>query len=343
MQARDLVFLIFLVYGLAIQAQQYPAPGQCTGDCANIQDISIIQSDDGTYYRFAAHSGIQIAKSKSLIGPWKTQSLPALPAWFTYTSLMPNILDTWSPDVHKVGNTYYMFYSVENFGTGTFGLKKDNQYKYANIAMATSKSLEPGTWKNMGLLGVPGLGPSYTRIGPSVLVDGSHIYMSFGSYAWGIYGISLQNPPLRVSGDAATMLTADEAVPGSRTNRTEGSYLYKRNGFYYLFYSAGNCCPGSAKSPDAAYKIKVCRADAVDGPYFAQNATPCLDGEGGTLLLPSHDNVLAPGSCSVFEDPTHGTVLIYQYMDRHIGMGEPMIRMGWNSLVFENDWPVLKG
>lgn len=341
-----LSFLIFCFYGVvvtAIHKQSYPKPGPCIGDCIDIQDISIIQDATGKYYRFAGHHGIEIATAPSLAGPWKNSSTPAFPTWSTeLAGLVPLLKDFWAPDVRKIGDTYYLFFTAEDFGTGIFGFGNFASAQYGVTFVATSKSLDGGTWTIRNKLDIPLNGPQYTRFDTSLLVEGDDIYMSFGSYSWGMFGIPMKSPPLQVLNQSVTMLVADDAVPGPQRNRSEGSYLFKHDDFYYIFYASGDCCPGIRGVPGSEYKIEYCRAHAVQGPYFSREGRSCLDGEGGTLLLPSHgDSVYAPGSPSVFHDPTHGLVLVYQYMDPHVHLGERHIRMGWNPLRFEDGWPVL--
>ncbi|KAB8437445.1 hypothetical protein FH972_025123 [Carpinus fangiana] len=345
-QWRFVVLLVGVFLGSA-RAAEYPDPGQCTGDCIYVQDFSIIRSDNGTYYRFAGHHGIEVATAPTLTGPWKNSSQPAFPRWQTeQKSLVPKLQDMWAPDVRKLGDTYYMFFTAENFGTAMYGYGNLASAKYGVTMVATSKTLEPGSWKIQGSLDIPINGPRYTRFDTSILVEGNDIFMSFGSYSWGLYGISLQSPPLKLAEDKkVTELVADEWIPGKSNNhnRTEGSYLYKHDDFYYIFYASGDCCAGIRDVAGSEYKIEYCRAKTVKGPYYRRDGGSCLDGNGGTLLLPSHGKgVYAPGSPSIIDDPTHGTVLLYQYMDPRIGLAMPHIIMGWNPLAFEDGWPVLQ-
>jgi arabinan endo-1,5-alpha-L-arabinosidase len=348
------IALLVLLAGLfnVTAALKYPAPGPCKGVCRNIQDFSIIQDDNGKYYRFSGHHGIEIATSDSLIGPW-TNSTPAFPCWRSCLKhLKPQLQDLWAPDVRKIGDTYYLFFTIEDFGTDIYGAGNVASAKYGQTVVATSKSLRGGTWTVRNTLNIPLRGPEYTRFDTSLLIDDNSIYMSFGSYSWGLFGIRMKSPPLQVLSQTTTMLVADEPAPALQgpQNKTEGSYLYKHNGFYYIFYASGDCCltlrngpPDSGYQPGAEYKIKYCRGRAVHGPYYAKDGTNCRSGQGGTKLLATHgDSVFSPGSPSIFHDPKHGLVMIYQYMNpATTGLSEDNILMGWNPLSFEDDWPVL--
>ncbi|KAF0721822.1 hypothetical protein Ae201684P_015926 [Aphanomyces euteiches] len=49
----------------------------------------------------------------------------------------------WAPDVTKVGDTYYLYYSVNAFGN-----------KNSAIGVATSKTMDVGSWTNLGSTGI---------------------------------------------------------------------------------------------------------------------------------------------------------------------------------------------
>lgn len=348
--ARLVGTLIGLLVSLLVaqaRAQNYPDPGACTGQCKFLQDMSVIISDNGTYYRFAGHYGIQIATAPALTGPWKNSSSPAFPVWRSSLAyLKESLKDLWAPDVRKIGDTYYLFFAAENFGTGLYGAGNEPSAHYGETVVATSKSLDGGTWEVQNILDIPIHGPQYTRFDSSLLVEGDDIYLSFGSYSWGMFGMSMQSPPVQVLNQTVTELVADVQVPpaplNSAVNKSESSYLFKNNGFYYLFYASGDCCAGNVLAPGAEYKIMYCRAQAVTGPYYARDGSSCLRSTHGTVLLASHGkSVYAPGAPCILDDPTLGLVMIYQYMNPRVGYGEINLLMGWNPLSFPGDWPVL--
>lgn len=64
-------------------------------------------------------------------------------------------------------------------------------------------------------------------------------YLNWGSYGYGIYGIEMENPPLKAkSGAKPVMMLVDVKWPMARDNpnRTEGPFVYNRGDYYYLFY-----------------------------------------------------------------------------------------------------------
>ena len=171
--------------------------------------------------------------------------------------------------------------------------------------------------------------------------------MTFGSYASAMVGLPMRGPPLEAqSGVQPKLLVADDYTPGptgaAANNRSEGSFLWKQDGRFYLFYSDGNCCAGKVATDAEVYKIKYCTAEAALGPYKDRNGTSCLAGDGGDLLMMSHGEVRAPGSVSIVDDVELGIVMVYQYQNASGMLGQEGITFGWNYLGFDaNGTPVL--
>jgi arabinan endo-1,5-alpha-L-arabinosidase len=43
----------------------------------------------------------------------------------------------------------------------------------------------------------------------------------------------------------------------------EGSYIIKKDGYYYYFGSVGTCCEGK----NSTYRVVVGRSESITGPY----------------------------------------------------------------------------
>ncbi|GIS82966.1 MAG: hypothetical protein CM1200mP15_15980 [Dehalococcoidia bacterium] len=52
----------------------------------------------------------------------------------------------------------------------------------------------------------------------------------------------------------------------------EAPYLYKNDGYYYLFANWGACCSGI----DSTYNLRVGRSDDIWGPYLIRMGKICL-------------------------------------------------------------------
>ncbi|KAE8349592.1 putative arabinan endo-1,5-alpha-L-arabinosidase A [Aspergillus coremiiformis] len=306
----------------AAAAYGYANPGSCSGAC-NIHDPALIRRDDGTYFRFSTGNLISFATSSSIEGPWTPRG-SVLPA---DGSRIPNSgsKDPWAPDVHKVGNLYHVYYSVSAFGT-----------QDSSIGLASSRTMEPGTWTDNGAIGVTSRnGKQYNAIDANLLVDGHNKYMTFGSFWQDIFQVTLTPDAKR-----ATSAAVNVAFDPAGTHAVEGPYLFKYNNLYYLFYSWGSCCHYDTQrpAPGQEYKIKVCRSNSPRGNFVDANGVPCTQG-GGTVVLESHDNVYGPGGQGVYDDPTHGPVLYYHYVDTNIGYADGQKLFGWNTLDFSSGWP----
>ena len=169
----SLQFLITLLIPLLLHLVGYVAayadPLPCTGICDDTHDPSLIRrSSDGTYYRFATGGGIDIHTAPSIQGPWVSAGV-VLPNGSSIDNAGAD--DAWAPDVHNIGDTYYCYYAVSTFGT-----------QESVIGVATSKTMEVGTWKDHGSTGLQSVnGSDYNCIDPAFhRADGTK-YMTFGS------------------------------------------------------------------------------------------------------------------------------------------------------------------
>lgn len=244
-------------------ARAYVNPIECTsGICNNAHDPALIRRDDGTYFRFStggSNSGaIPIHTAKAINGPW-TAAGTVLPKGSNINRYNgAKKFDLWAPDVSKVGDTYYLYYSMSQ----AFGVNN------STIGVATSKTLETGSWTDLGESGVSSTAgkSNYNAIDGNLVFDGANYYLSFGSFWSDLYTVKMTNPPTKVASGATSQQIA--FIP-SGTHAQEASYVYKYGSYYYLFFSTGQCCDYVNKpAPKGTeYKIQACRSSAVAGPY----------------------------------------------------------------------------
>ena len=96
--------------------------------------------------------------------------------------------------------------------------------------------------------------------------DDGQKYIFFGSYYGGIAARELSADGLQSNPDPESQVQI--TIP----NRYEGAEVVFRDGYWYLFVSATNCCNG----PLTGYSVFVGRSVNVLGPY--------VDREGVSLL-----------------------------------------------------------
>ncbi|RLN66283.1 hypothetical protein BBJ28_00013917 [Nothophytophthora sp. Chile5] len=280
---------------VASVVNSYAIPKLCTGTCTNAHDPSIIRRDDGTYFRFSTGGKIAIHTAPALTGPWTYQGA-AIPDGSSIDLTGKD--DLWAPDVHKVGDTYYLYYSVSSFGS-----------QNSAIGLARSSTMDVGTWSDRGTTGiVSNANKPYNAIDPNLIeVDGTY-YLNFGSYWQGIYQAPMRNPPIMPNVSPYQLgFTGDYEV-------LEGAFMFHYGSYYYLFMSKGQCCGFDTSRPAAGkeYRILACRSTSPTSGFVDKDGNDCRDG-GGTIVRASQGYYYGPGGQGVYDDPTYGPVLYYHY------------------------------
>jgi len=115
-------------------------------------------------------------------------------------------------------------------------------------------------------------------------------------------------------------LTADGAtITGAQTlvaidNKYEGPEVVYRDGFYYLFLSATNCCNGAL----TGYSVFVGRSTSPLGPFVDQQGNLLTDAQaGGTPFLTMNGNRwVGTGHNTVFQDEAGQWWTIYHAVDQ---------------------------
>ncbi|PLB35230.1 arabinan endo-1,5-alpha-L-arabinosidase [Aspergillus candidus] len=301
----------------------YPAPGACTGPC-NVHDPALIRREDGTYFRFSTGNKISYASAPAVEGPW-TALGSVLPDGSIID--LEGRDDLWAPDIALVNDAYHLYYTVSTFGT-----------QASAIGLATSPSMDPGSWTDHGATGVSSSeGSPYNAIDANLLIDGQTPYMTFGSFWTDLFQVPMNADATLSAGEPYNVAFEPEG-----THPLEGPFLFKFGDWNYLFFMWGVCCGYDGAMPPAGqeYKVKVCRSEKVDGGFVDSDGIPCTEG-GGTVVLESHDTVYGPGGLGVYDDPTLGPIMYYHYVDTDIGYADGQKLFGWNALDFSSGWPVL--
>ncbi|KAI4666940.1 uncharacterized protein J4E88_010361 [Alternaria novae-zelandiae] len=315
----------------------YPDPEPCRGNCSWIHDPSVIY-ENNKYWRFSTSGNIAIASAPSLGGPWEYEG--ALLQNGTSIQVHPD-QDIWAPSVMKRGDTFYCHYSVSRIGL-----------QNSSIGVATSQSLEPGSWQDHGDIGLP-LSDKYNLIDPFVFQETPKdpIYFTFGSFWDDIFQVELfpHDDLMAFGGWAEQNNRINNMVRNSTYGATvaEGAIMWKEKDYYYMFYSVGMCCntpetPGGLAPEGQVYHVVVCRSEVPTGPFYDQKGKSCLEENGGTTILASHGDVYAPGGQGVMVNPEDGrTVLYYHYVRPSVGYAADQFFFGYNYLDWEDGWPVV--
>lgn len=288
-------------------------PGVVSGDTI-VHDPSMLKLSDGRYYIYAT-TGVVTSTDRTKFSN-AGAIFSSMPSWVR--SYNPDN-QLWAPDVSFHGGKYLMYYTASRFATNT-----------SAIALASSSTGKPGSWKDQGIVYTSKSSDDYNAIDGNLVVDGNgKWWLAFGSFWSGIKLIQLDpGTGKQLSGNTARYSLASRPSPGA----VEAPFIQQANGWYYLFVSFDACCKGASST----YKIAVGRARSVTGPYLDRAGVDMRNG-GGTVIQSGLGSMHGPGGQSVFRDGD-GDILVYHYYDDR---GDA--RLGINRLGYDSSaWPVVQ-
>lgn len=196
--------------------------------------------------------------------------------------------------------------------------------------------MDNASWTDHGAVITSVNGSAYNAIDPNLIHTDGRYYLNFGSFWTDIFQFSMTSPPTETIGNATSL-----AFNSSGTHAEEGSYMQQVGRYYYLFWSAGQCCNlgTDPPPPGGEYHIMVCRSEDPTHGFIDQDGVDCING-GGTLVLPSHDQVYAPGGEGLFHDHKEGWIMYYHYLlPSDLNDGDTLL--GVNKVDFSSGWPVV--
>jgi arabinan endo-1,5-alpha-L-arabinosidase len=254
-------------------------------------------------------------------------AFPTKPSW------LKSDAGVWAPDVVYRNGQYRMYYTASDTKAGG-----------SAIGLATSSS-PTGPWTDTGTPVVPpGVNPDNGQgrweFDPEVISAKGHDYLYFGSYNGGIFVRQL-------SADGRTSIASTEKRIAI-DNRYEGTYIVKRDGWYYFFGSATNCCNGSL----TGYSVFTARSRSPLGPFVDKDGVAITASRvGGTPVLGQNGNRwVGTGHNAVITDYSGQDWIVYHAVDRT----DPYYSGGTNAtytkrpalmdpLDWRGGWPVVRG
>ncbi|BAV08697.1 arabinan endo-1,5-alpha-L-arabinosidase [Filimonas lacunae] len=239
----------------------------------------VMIKQDSVYYLFCTGKGISVWASTDRLH-WKKQN-PVFDSLPWGVKAVPGFVNhIWAPDISYHNGLYYLYYSVSAFGKNT-----------SCIGVATNPTLHANDanyhWTDHGKVveSIPGR-DLWNAIDPNLSVDDKgQPWLVFGSFWNGIKLVKLDSSRLQLSQPQQWYSVASRkrecvADTAAGNGAIEAPFIYKKNGYYYLFVSFDFCCRGEKST----YKMMVGRSAQITGPYLDKNNTPMLQG-GGTLVL----------------------------------------------------------
>jgi len=322
------------------------ADGALVESCADPAVIHGATPDDTSWYMYCTTDPLNSADRDPsggfnfrLIPTFRSDDLVSWSyvgdAFATRPTWVADDAGLWAPDVQFFNGQYYLYYTASWTDLPGGG---------SAIGVATSSS-PTGPWLDSGGPVVEPHAPPCCADAKRWVFDASIIaddsgqrYIFYGSYFGGI---------------AARPLSADglSSVPGSQTqiditNRYEGAYVVRHDGFYYLFASATDCCRG----PLTGYSVFVGRSANPLGPYLDREGASFLAGRvGGTPVLSMNGNRwVGTGHNAVITDFAGQDWIFYHAIDRNdpyfagaVGFTKRPVLL--DRLDWVDGWPTTRG
>jgi arabinan endo-1,5-alpha-L-arabinosidase len=319
--------LLLLLFILQVQIQAQ-APSLIP-----VHDPVIIQQDS-TWYIFCTGQGISVWSSTDRLS-WKKESpvFSTPPVW-ALNSIPGFKGHIWAPDISYYNGVYYLYYAVSAFGKNT-----------SAIGLATNKTLNPASpyykWQDHGqvIQSVPGR-DMWNAIDPNLIIDSAGTpWLSFGSFWNGIKLVRLNPEGTAPAGPQEWYTIAarprDPATPDSSAGNAaiEAPFIFKKNGYYYLFVSWDYCC----RAEKSTYKVVVGRSKKLAGPYYDKAGTD-MRLNGGTLLLEGDKDWYGAGHNAVYSSDGKEFIVFHAYDAHDKGRSKLRIKL----LYWDRDaWPVI--
>ncbi len=305
-----LLLLSFLSYSAGLMAENtYTNP---VVDYS-LPDPSVIKGDDGYYYLYATEDirNLPIHRSKDLVN-WELVGTAFTDE--TRPDFEPKG-GLWAPDINKIGDKYVLYYSMSVWGgEWTCGI---------GCAVADTPA---GKFKDCGMMFRSNGINVQNSIDPFYIEDGGKKYLFWGSFH-GIYGIELSDDGLKVKEGAKPVQVAGDAY--------EGTYIHKRDGYYYLFASIGRCCEGIKST----YTTVVGRSDKLFGPYFDKQGRSMSDNHHEVLIQKNESFVGTGHNSEIVTDKAGDDWMFYHAVKVSDPDGRVLML---DKIVWEDDWPSVK-
>jgi len=280
----------------------------------SLPDPTIIKAKDGYFYVYATENikNVPIYKSKNLVD-WE----------FTGTAFTNESRPSfepkggiWAPDINYIDKSYVLYYSMSVWGGE----------QTCGLGVATADTPE-GPFTDCGKMFRSNEIKVRNSIDPFFINDKGRNYLFWGSFH-GIYATELSKDGLKLKDPDKLIKIAGSAF--------EGTYIYKRNGYYYLFASIGRCCEGVKSS----YELVVGRSKNLMGPYVNKDRKSMLE-NGYSLVITHNDRFVGNGHCSeIVKDDAGKYWILYHGIDVNNPKGRVLMldQIQWDK----EGWPYIE-
>ena len=289
-------------------------------------DPTVIRTEEG-FYLYATQTNsywIPIYFSKDLVN-WEFKRSAFRNATKPKPDVLPGGGAFWAPEIRYINGKYVLYFSWAKWGDGSISY----------TAVATSDSPVGDFLNAKPLLITDDFGSNC--IDQFYYEEDGKKYMFVGSFN-GIYVTELTDDGLSVKRGADGKPVLKKQVCG---RAFEGTNIYKKGKYYYLFASINNCCPNNGM--DSKYKVVVGRSENLLGPYVDRKGKDMLDNswelvfedDGETFFGPGHNSIIIP------DDAGTDWMIYHSYVKENGAVGG---RLGMlDRIVWSADgWPTIK-
>jgi arabinan endo-1,5-alpha-L-arabinosidase len=114
----------------------------------------------------------------------------------------------------------------------------------------------------------------------------------------------------------------------------EGSYVFRHEGYWYLFASLDECCSDDRST----YHVVVGRSRNITGPFVDKKGIPMIEGGGSLVIQATTPRWREPGHNSALHDET-GDYFVFHATPGRISGITGGARLFISTIVWENGWP----
>jgi beta-xylosidase len=278
-------------------------------------DPYVLLASDGMYYMYGTGGGAKdgfSAYSSSNLKEWKYEGQ----VYKGNTADSWALANFWAPEVYEYQGKYYMLFSAD--------WKYNPTHELENFRIGVSVADSPtGPFKELN--NAPIFDPGYPIIDANLLFEGDRVYLYYSrccykhpvdsdvadwareqemfeeiEESW-VYGVEISPDLDTVAGEPVLLLRPPEtaenddfgwesrSVTSGEVNRrwTEGSFIFKHDGTYYMMYSA-NFFGGEH------YAVGYATSDSPLGPFTKAKNNPVLEKnteKGGVVSGTGHNSI----------------------------------------------------
>ena len=297
----------------------------------------VMAFEDSTYYIYSTGMGIQQMTSRDG-KTWTVRHQPVMsviPQWTR--DYVPGFRHhVWAPDVIQWHGRWWLAYSCSTFGKNG-----------SAIGLLSTRKLASGLWDDEGcIVSSRENRDNWNAIDPNFVIDDNdQPWLTWGSF-WDGVQIVLLDTTMHIAQGEQPRTIARRYDPGFKnpdpnptskyagTNAIEAPFIFKHDGWYYLFVSWDYCCRGSKSN----YRVAVGRSRKVDGPYLDREGKDMLTG-GGTIFIEGDKKLYeAAGHCAAYHVNGKDIFICHGYSVENKGIAVLVKRpLHWSA----DGWPYL--